>query len=436
SQSLIFPFVLYKGDTVFRPPDYEFRFTPVLNYNRVEADESRLLFIDPSEGEIRTDEFFAIQELFADIHLRNVSDRYDFDSIRVGIQPFSTDFRGFLFQDLQLGARLFGNRNNNIFQYNLAAFRRVEKDTNSGLNDIGQSLRKDDVFVANLYIQDMPSKGFTSQVTAVHNRNRERSQGQHVDDNGFVVRPAPVGTQRLRDYDVTYLGYNGDGHFGRMNLTTSLYYAFGDESTGAFTDKPSNISAFFGAAEASIDFDWMRFRGSFLYGSGDEDPFDDESNGFDAIFENPIFAGADTSYWTRQTVPLIGGGGALLSGRNGILNSLRSSKEEGQSNFTNPGITLLGLGADFDVTPELRISANVNKLYFNETEVLKVLRNQGNIDRDIGLDVSVSAIYRPFTSQNAVLRLSGAALYPGQGFKDLFGDKVSYSILANITLTY
>ena len=74
--------------------------------------------------------------------------------------------------------------------------------------------------------------------------------------------------------------------------------------------------------------------------------------GFDAIFENPIFAGADTSYWIRQTIPFAGGGRAVsLNGRNGILNSLRSSKEQGQSNFDNPGTMLLGAGADFDLTP-------------------------------------------------------------------------------------
>ena len=31
-----------------------------------------------------------------------------------------------------------------------------------------------------------------------------------------------------------------------------------------------------------------------------------------------------------------------------LLPSLRSSKEEGQSNFVNPGLTLVGVGADFD----------------------------------------------------------------------------------------
>jgi hypothetical protein len=325
-----------------------------------------------------------MQELFADVHLRNVSDRYDFDSIRVGIQPFSTDFRGFLFQDNQFGIRLFGTRDNNFWQYNLAWFRRIEKDTNSGLNDIwDEGLRDDDVVIFNIYRQDLPVLGFTSQFTIVHNRNREDNK-LFFDKNGFLVRPASLGQERLRNYDVTYLGYNGDGHIGRLNLTASAYFAYGEESVSTFTSKPSDIRAFFAASEASVDFDWVRVRASALYASGDDDPFDDQSEGFDAIFENPIIAGGDTSFWVRQAVPLIGGGGVTISGRNGILNSLRSSKDQGQSNFTNPGLILLGAGTDMDVTPELRLSTNVNHLWFDSTASVEAARNQETCSKKIG----------------------------------------------------
>ena len=59
----------------------------------------------------------------------------------------------------------------------------------------------------------------------------------------------------------------------------------------------------------------MRFRCSALFASGDANPYDDVQHGFDAIFENPIFAGADTSYWIRQGIPFIGGGRADLAER-------------------------------------------------------------------------------------------------------------------------
>ena len=184
--------------------------------------------------------------------------------------------------------------------------------------------------------------------------------------------------------------------------------------------------------------DWFRPRFSFLYATGDDDPFDRKAEGFDAIFENPQFAGADTSFWIRQNVPLIGGGGVALAGRNGVLPSLRASKEQGQSNFINPGLILFGVGFDADLLPELRLAGNLNHIMFDDTEVLERLRQQAPIDDELGQDVSLSLIYRPFMSQNIVLRLSAAGLIPGKGFDDLYGKeaKTPYSVLFNLTLTY
>jgi len=434
-QNLLTEFVYYKGDTVFKPPDYEFRLTAAFNYNRVELDEVLGVNANPVKGENRNDSFIGIQAAFFDKHLRNIGDRYDFDSFRIGIQPFSSDFRGFLFQDNQLGMRLFGTRNNNIFQYNLAWFRRLEKDTNSGLNDLGQSLRDDDVFIANLYWQDMPARGFVSQATFAYNRNREGDEF-YFNKNSFIERPASFGRETPREYDVYYVGYSGDGHFGRLNVSTSLYYAFGELSPGVFTDSDIDINAGFAALELSWDMDWIRPKLSFLYGSGDDDPFDDKATGFDAIFENPQFAGADTSYWIRQPVPLVGGGRVALSPRNGVLNSLRSSKEQGQSNFTNPGILLAGLGVDMDVTPSLRWSFNLNSLWFDDTAVLEAARNQAPIEREIGYDLSTSIIYRPLMSQNIVVRASYAHLIPADGFAALFPDEDAGYFLLNVVLAY
>ena len=434
TQNFIFETVLYKGDTVFRPPDWEFRFTPVFNLTSVAVKEAGVLKVDTTADKRRTEAHVGVQSLFVDKHLRNVSDNYDFDSIRIGIQAITADFRGFLFQDSPIGIRLFGTRDNNRWQYNLGWFRRFEKDTNSGLNSA--TLRDDDVIMFNLYRQDFPVLGFTSQLALVHNRNGEQDDA-FVDDNGFLTRPAAIGVQKNREYDVTYLGYNGDGHIGRWNVTASAYYAFGEESAATFVDNKSDISAAFAALEVSYDFDWLRVKATGVYGSGDDDPFDDKSTGFDAILENPLIAGADTSFWIRQTIPLLGGGRVAISGQNGLLNSLRPNKGQGQSNFTNPGVALLGLGVDADITPKIRASLHANQLFFVDTAVLEAARNQDAIHRRIGVDVSLSAIYRPFTSQNIVFRLAGSLLVPQQGYKDLFGsDEIPYSIFANLIFAY
>jgi hypothetical protein len=441
SQTFIAGFALLKGSTTFKPPTIEYRLTLAYNVNYVDVPERRVLFVEPSKPSHRLDQFLGVQEAFVDYHFSQFdNDRFDFISIRAGIQPFQSDFRGFLFNDQQLGVRLFGSRDNNRFQFNLGTFWRLEKDTNSGLNAILRSPRDDFVFVANAYRQDFLIPALTSQVTVVYNMNREADDIQ-IDTNGFPVRPALLGTLRGREYDVAYLGYSVDGRLGRVNLTGSFYWALGEDRNSFFTDRPADINAQFAAVEASYDRDWMRFRLSGAYASGDSDPYDDKETGFDAIFENPVFAGADTSYWIRQTIPFAGGGRAIsINGRNGLLNSLRSSKEQGQSNFNNPGLVLVGVGADFDLTPQFRLSANANHLWFENTATLEVLRNEGSIPKEIGYDLSAAAIWRPKANQNIVFRLSAATLLAGDGFQDLFDnlgeEQEFYSILANVVLTY
>jgi hypothetical protein len=439
AENLIVSLSLLKGDTTFKPPELEVRFVPVINYNTTRVEEVRALNIDPRQGTRRNDQFVGIQEGFVDYEYHIASEYYDFDDIRVGIQPFISDFRGFLFQDQPVGVRFFGNRDSNRWQYNVAWFRRIDKDTNSGLNDLGKPLRKDDVFVANLFRQDFIVPGFTAQGTVVYNANRETADA-FLDNNGFQIRPPIFGDARPHKYNVTYFGASGDGHFGPWNTTASLYYAIGHDQHNQFSQQPASISAFYAVGELSRDFDWIRVRATGLFASGDRNPYDGKENGFDAILENPQIAGADTSFWIRQSVPLIGGGGVALSGRNGVLADLRSSKDQGQSNFTNPGVALIGLGADFDISPRWRAIGNINQIWFADTAVLSALRNQGNIDRSLGTDVSAAVQYRPLFTQNIVLNASAAVLFPGEGLKQLYdvgsGGKTQYSILFNVLLTY
>ena len=437
-ETLILSASILKGNTTFKPPDYEFRFAPAIQVNHAIIQEVRGLNVDPREGKTRTDNHVGIQEAFADVHWRNVSERFDFDSVRVGVQPFISDFRGFIYQDVPVGVRLFGNRDNNLWQYNLGYFRRLEKDTNSGLNDVSQPLRRDHVLVANVYQQDFPVVGYTTQATIIHNINRE-SGPDYYDNNGFLVRPAVLGDVRPHNYRVTYFGLNGDGHFGRWNLTSSVYAVVGTDDRNPLAQQKQDIRAAFAAAELSRDFSWLRVRGNALFASGDRNPFDGKATGFDAILENPQFAGADTSFFIRQAVLLIGGGGVALSGRNGILPSLRASKDQGQANFVNPGLALLGVGADADLTPQVRVLGNISKLNFINTSSLGVLRNQAPPSKDLGIDVSVGGQYRPFMSQNIVLNASAAALLPGRGLKQLYDEGrrgPQYSILVNLLLTY
>ena len=129
---------LFKGETAFKPVEWALRILGVYNHNYLEVEERNVVNPNPQQGTTREKEFFSLQEAFGEIHLRDLSSNYDFISLRAGIQPFVSDFRGFIFNDTNLGVRIFGNYDNNRWQYNIAAFDMLEKDTYSDLNEFSR----------------------------------------------------------------------------------------------------------------------------------------------------------------------------------------------------------------------------------------------------------------------------------------------------------
>jgi hypothetical protein len=201
----------------------------------------------------------------------------------VGIQPFVSDFRGFIFSDNNLGARLFGSFDNNRYQWNFAYFAQLEKDTNSGLNRFDR--RQQNVYVANIFRQDFIRKGYTIQASALYNDDR---RSRKFDRNGFLVRPALIGDVRQHAIKTGYIGINGDGHLGRLNLTNSYYYVFGRDDWNPIAGKPVHVSETWRPSK-SIDHDYLRFRDRFS-GTGDRIQRDNQANGF-VIFDDPNFVG-------------------------------------------------------------------------------------------------------------------------------------------------
>lgn len=434
-QTFVPSFALIRGNTTFKPPELEFRFVPAINFNQARLAEVGALRINPEQDESRDDFHLGINELFLDYHLANLSERYDFISSRVGIQKFTSDFRGFVYSDEQPGARLFGNWDNNKYQYNLAWFSRLDKDTNSGINTTFSD-RHEDVYLANIYRQDAFALGQQAQLSYLYRADTAGDYGEHYDQNGFLVRPAAFGDERGKNVYTNYFGFNTDGHISRLNTSTALYYACGSESHNPIAGQAVEINAGLAAAELSYDIDWIRLRTSALWASGDGDPFDRKAEGFDAIFDNPNFAGGDLGYFQRQGIPFVGGGGVNLVNRSSLYPDLRAGKEEGQSNFVNPGLRLLNLGADFTLLPELKLITNASYLQFDETAVLEALRQDGSIARDIGFDLSAGLLYRPFLNNNVQVRLGAATLLPAEGMENLFGKSALYDVFTNLILQY
>ena len=418
------------GDAAYQPKEFEIRATGVINANYVHTHELDLVSPDVVEGHDRTDYAFALQELFVEKKITDLSHNFDFVSVRAGIQGFNNDFRGFLFADDNLGVRLFGNYANNRIQYNLALFHQLEKDTNSGLNTLTE--RNQNILLANVFCQDFGFPGYTAQLSAVANIDHS---GMRYDDNGFLARPSPIGTIGTNQVDAYYLGWAGDGHIGRFNITHQFYQAFGRETANAISGTEQQIDARFAAIELSYDMDYVRLRTSFVYSSGDNHPQDNRATGFDSIFDNPNFAGGGFSYFVRQSIPLTGTGVNLVN-RQSFIPDLRTSKEQGQANFVNPGLLLFNVGADVDVTPELTLIGNASYLRFDTTAPLQLLLQDNKISRDIGTDLSIGARYRPLLSNNLILTGGFAVLVPGAGFADLYTSEVLYSGFMSVTVTY
>ena len=377
----IFSFELFKGSTAFKPRDWAIRITPQFNLNYVSLRERNGVNATPEAGITRRRQHVALQEAFGEVKIADVGPNYDFISVRGGIQPFNSDFRGFLFRDTNLGVRAFGNLGKNRSQWNVAFFDQLEKETNSELNLLER--RNQRVFIANFYRQDFLTPGYTIS-PSVH-ANFDDGEEFFFDENGFLARPSPIGLIKPHQVHAYYAGLGGDGHWGRVNLTHQFYQAFGTDDFNGVSGQPLDINAPFAAVELSIDKDWYRPRIGVVYASGDDDPDDDKAKGFDAIVDNPNIAGGPFSFWQRQglRLPQTGVG---LNGRSSVLPALRSSKSEGQASFVNPGVLMINAGVDAEITTKLKLITNVNLLRFSRTETLQRLLFQGDIDKSIGID--------------------------------------------------
>ena len=427
NQTFQFTFEMFHGDSTFRPRDWAIKISPTFSLpNYVRARENGIINIDVRRGTNRTDTQFSLEEAFGEVKLTDTNENYDFISIRAGIQPFVSDFRGFIYSDNNLGGRLFGAFANNRYQFNLAYFHQLEKDTNSGLNRFDQ--RPQNVYIANIFRQDFIAKGYTIQAS-LHFNDDHRSI--EYDRNGFLVRPALIGDVRPHSIKVGYIGITGDGHIRRLNLSHAYYFALGRDDRNPIAGRSVRIKSHMAAVEASLDKDYLRFRASFFWAQGDNNPTDAKATGFDAIFDDPNFIGGQFSFWNRQGIRLTQTGVGLVQ-PNSILPSLRSSKTQGQANFVNPGVFIYNAGVDVDVTQRIKAIFNVNYLRFHRTESLEYVLFQNRIRKEIGYDYSLGVQYRPFLINNIQFTFGAALLQTGRGFRDIFMD-ASRNCPANVS---
>jgi carboxypeptidase family protein len=438
-QTFRFSFDLFHGDASFKPVDWRLRITPEISLNDLNVRELGIVGPDARSGTNRLDSHIGLQEAFGELKLHDLGPNYDFVSLRAGIQQFNADFRGFLFVDEQPAVRIFGDLHSDKIEYNAAYFQFLEKNTNSGLNSFER--RHQQVVLGNVYLQDFFFPGYTAEFVGAWNKDDATI---HYDDNGFLVRPAPVGNVINQNpgagpippaIRIGYFGWLGSGHIRRINLTHAFYQAVGEDTFNPIAGRRVTVNAQLAAAEFSYDRDWIRYRVSTFYTSGDANPRDGRARGFDSILDLDSFAGGLFSFWNREGFRLTGSG-VLLTTPGSLIPSMRASKDEGQANFVNPGIFLANAGADFDITPKLKGFTNVNYLRFERTESLENILFQASIRHTIGVDYGAGVTYRPPLSENIVLTGGVAMLTPGDGFRDIYGGKTLFSLFSSVKLTF
>jgi hypothetical protein len=438
-QTLRFSFDLFHGDASFKPVDWRIRITPELSLNNLDVRELGIVSPNVLAGTNRFHDHLGLQEAFVEVKLHDLSNNYDFISMRAGIQQFNADFRGFLFVDEQPGLRIFGDLKSDRIEYNAVYFQMLEKNTNSGLNTFNR--RHQQVVMGNVYLQDFFFPGYTAEFVGAWNKD---DPSVHYDDNGFLVRPAPIGDvinqgpgggPLAHGIRVGYFGWLGSGHIHRINLTHAFYQAIGEDTFNPVAGRSVTVNAQMAAVELSYDRDWIRYRVSTFYTSGDANPRDGRARGFDSIDDLPNFAGGTFSFWNREAIQLLGSG-VQLTTDGSLIPSLRSSKEEGQANFVNPGIFLVNAGADFDITPKLKGFANFNYLRFERTEPLEYILFESPIRHSIGEDFGIGVTYRPPLTENIILTGGASALQPGDGFKDIYTSRTLFSLFGSVKFTF
>ncbi len=421
----LFGFEMRNADDVFKPATWRLR---VLGGAEVDED-----FNAKDDGD---DHDVTIIEAFAEHKVFDLGE-LDLAFIRLGIEPFKSEFHGLLFFDNTLSARLFGEYAKNKYRYNFAVLRPINKDAHSNFSNVidddepqgnSDGLQDRYIGIASLAIADV-TPGWNGEFSFHYDHNR--------DDSG--AKPF--------DRDAYYVGTTFNGALGPINFNPAAYVVFGKDRINAVdalgnvvvNGRETDILAGLALLDAAYTLpaaDYITLRGGYLFQSGDKNPGNDDQNGFAAPFENIALFGAGASYWTAEAIFFnkFGqtNGASQLVKTNGVMTDPFS--------FDAPGLHLFNLGALVKLTQRLDSAINVNYMMFAEPDnfTQQVGQQVGQqVDRQLGLDVNAFVEWRPVLLKSFFIDLSGSGFFPGSGFEDAVGDdSILYTFVANARFVY
>ena len=406
-----------------------FRITPQFNLNYVQLARAQRLNATP-EAAARGAQHLALQEAFAEVKIAEVGPNYDFISVRGGIQPFNSRFPRLSVprqQSRRAGVRQLGPEPQPVE-------RRLLRSAREGHQQRAERLqrREQRVFIANYYRQDFLTEGYTSRpaFTPTWMMATSSSSTQRL-----PRRPSPIGLIQPHQVHAYYAGFGGDGHWGRSNVTHQFYQAFG-------SDEFNGIAAPAGGHQRAVCRGRILDRPG-LVPSAHRRRLRLWRRRSRRRSRDGVRRDHGQPEHRRRRLQLLGAAGAAaaadgvgLDGRNSVLPALRSSKNEGQANFVNPGVLVINGGVDAELTTKLKLITNVNLLRFHHTEIAATAAVPGR-DRQChrrrrGRRVPVPAAL----NDNMVITGGLSALVPAAGSSRSSPTRCLYAPFLVVTLTY
>jgi len=361
----------------------------------------------------------ALQEAVVQVKLFEIGHDYDLSFFEGGLRPFKSDFNGIILNDNVTVAHVFGEMRRSLWKYNVGAAATMKKDPKSGLITFDSEVDSTDQKIGFLtVVREDVVPGWTAEMSLHYNTDT-----------------------RAADLNVGYAGVAFSGHVGRLVFQPAFYFASGTDDLNPLTGQKEDVSAYLGMLDFRFPRDFITYRAGLLYASGDGDLNDGKAEGFDSIVDTINLFGGPASFFVGEKITV---DGRTLVNANSALPSFRAG---GRSNFVNPGVLLLNVGADLILTPKVAVAVDASNISFADTGALfEALDADPNftfpagttsIDKSVGNEAAVALRWRPFLNENMVLEVGASGLVPGDGLKTLTGkDDTAYSARLNLLLVY
>ncbi len=189
--------------------------------------------------------------------------------IRIGLQPINVNY--WLWKETVGGVKWYGS--SSVFDYQLAWFRghEIEVDQNFTEDDAHEDA---DAFLARLNY--MPDDQMNAGFFMLYQNN---DGGLH----DAVINPEIYQIKSLKNvnYDLMTIGFDGSYKINNFFFNYDLMYQDGEmDGTYAGVTDEYDIQAWFAHLDAGINFGNHKLTYTFWYASGDDDPNDDDFEGF------------------------------------------------------------------------------------------------------------------------------------------------------------